>query len=201
MCADEIDRRAQAICNSILRSPPIGGLVPDGFHIFISRFIPTECGRFDSVRVEISHDDLDTFLTIDVLDDTTLDRDLHDFCHLRIRPMVVDANCGRSAIPPVQSSSSNMIFKQVENSSSDGKIVIPTAWTGQSGLLQKICPFVLLLLLRITEIGELLRGEAFGLGNRSIWRLRLSAMCECRHCDHLYSRPRTGKRLGLCSLF
>ena len=71
---------------------------------------------------------------------------------------------------------------QGERSSSDGKIVIPTAWTGQPGLLLKIFSVVLLLFLGVTEIGELLTGEAFGLGDRGIWWVRLSAMCEC--CCH-----------------
>ena len=112
--------------------------------------------------------------------------------------LTVDANCGRSAISPVQVSSSNMMVRQGERSSSDGKIVIPTAWTCQSGLLQKIRLFILLLSLWITEIGELLTGEVFGLGDRGIWWLRLSAMCECCRHDsvsletfgHGYSRRR-----------
>ena len=65
-----------------------------------------------------------------------------------------------------------MMVRQDERSS-DGKIVIPTAWTGQSGLLEKICLFVLLLFLRITEIGELLTGEVFGPRYRRMRWVRL----------------------------
>jgi len=70
---------------------------------------------------------------------------------------------------------------QDEKSSSDGKIVIPTAWTGTSGLLEKICPFVLLLCLRITEIGELLTGEVFGSGYRRMWWVLHVIYRRCRH--------------------
>ena len=70
--------------------PPSMGVAPDGFHVFSTRFIPTERGRFDAVRIEISHDGLDTFRTGDVLDDATLDRNMDDFLHLRILPTAFD---------------------------------------------------------------------------------------------------------------
>ena len=94
---------------------------------------------------------------------------------------------------------------QDEKSPSDGKTIIPTSWTGTSGLLEKICLFVLVLYLRIREIGELLTGEVFSQGDRGIWWVRLSAMYEgCRHGSgsletfgHGYSR----RRITALSLF